>query len=55
MDWQENDITKPALRKKLNDTEIKNNIRFKIPFCLSALPCHTQVFERTVKLVKNAS
>ena len=54
MDWQENDTTKPALRKKLIDTETENNIKLKIPICIPALPCHTQGFERTVKLGTDA-
>ena len=55
MNWQENNITKPALRKKLTDTEIENNIKLKISICLPALPCHTQAFERTVNLETDAS
>ena len=55
IDWQEKDITKPPLRKKLIDTEIENNIKLKIPICLPALPCHTQAVERTIKLVTDAS
>ena len=55
MDWQENNITKSALRKKLTDTEIENNIKLKISICLPALFCHTQAFERTVKLETGVS
>ena len=55
IDWQENNITEPSLYKKIADSEIKNNIKFKIPICLSTLRCQTQAIERKVKLITDAS
>jgi len=55
IDWQENDITKPPLFKKLTDTEIESNIRRRRKICFPAFPCQTQAVERTVKLVTDAS
>ena len=55
INWQENEITKPPLCKKLTNTEIENNIRNKTLICFPALPSHKQAVERTVKLVTDAS
>ena len=55
IDWQENDITEPPLCNNLTDAEIESNIKNKTHSCFSALPCHTQAVERTVKLVTDAA
>ena len=55
IEWQEDCMIEPPLRKKLSETELKNNIWSKIPICFLSFLCHTQAVERTVKLLTGAS
>ena len=46
-------LYEPPLTKKLSDKEIKHII--KVPLVVINFPCHTQMVERGVKMVTEAS
>ena len=50
--WNEQ-LYEPPLTKKLSDEEIKNII--EVPLAVENFPCHTQMVERGVKMVTEAS